>query len=419
MSTESKLLSAAIQIRDLTPLFDSNVSDSWFNDDDDKRIWVFLRTHYAKYSESPSLEVVKANFPAYDIQELTDSIDYLLDDLIDKRRKHSITATLKSAVDAIQDAKDHESALLIMQGGLVRLEEEGLNKTSDVNLVDTTEARWEDYIFRKNNPGLLGVATGFPTIDAVTNGLQNGQLIVVVATPKTGKSTLALQIANNIHKQNLSPMFQSFEMTNREQQDRYDSMRAQISHNRLISGSLTAEEETRYKESLDHMRNEDESNFWLVDSAHGITVSAIHSKIQTLQPDVVFIDGVYLMLDQVTGEANTPQALTNITRGLKRVAQKFNIPVVITTQTLLWKMKGGKVSADSIGYSSSFFQDSDVILGLEPVEEDDSIRILKIVQSRNAPPSETSITWNWETGCFHDEDKQSSCKFCTPWNAYV
>jgi replicative DNA helicase len=243
MSTETKLIGAAIRVRDLSPLFERGVSDAWFSNEEDKRVWSYLRTHFAKYGECPSEEVIASNFPTYRVAELTDSIDFLLDDLVDKRRKLSISNTLRLAVEAIQTEKDHESALLLMQGGLVKLEEEGLNKTSDINLITTTESRWEDYLFRKNNPGLLGVATGFPTIDAVTNGLQNGQLIVIVATPKTGKSTLALQIANNIHKQDMSPMFQSFEMTNREQQNRYDSMRALVSHNRLISGTLTKDVE--------------------------------------------------------------------------------------------------------------------------------------------------------------------------------
>ena len=402
MSTEAKLLSAVIQVRDLSPLFEHNVSDHWFADEEDRRIWVFLRTHFSKYAECPSLEVVKSNFPTYHVHELTDSIDYLLDDLVDKRRKNSITSTLRSAVDEIQNNKDHESALMIMQSGLVRLEEEGLNRTSDVNLITTTESRWEDYIFRKNNPGLLGVATGFPTIDQVTNGLQKGQLIVVVATPKTGKSTLALQIANNVHNQGLSPMFQSFEMTNREQQNRYDSMRAQVSHNRLITGALNADEEKRYQESLNKMA-EDTTNFWLVDAAHGITVSAIQSKIQTLQPDVVFIDGVYLMMDEQTGESNTPQALTGITRSLKRLAQRTNKPIVITTQALNWKTKKGKVSTDSIGYSSSFLQDADVVFGLEREDENvDDTRILKVMAARNSGNVEASLMWDWASGLFRE-----------------
>ena len=402
MSTESKLLSSVIRVRDLSPLFERNISDAWFPDEEDRRVWSFLRSHFAKYAECPSLEVVQANFPAYQLQELTDSVDYLLDDLLDKRRKNSISSTLRLAVEEIQNNKDHESALMVMQGGIVRLEEEGLNKTSDVNLIQTTDSRWEDYVFRKNNPGLLGVATGFPTIDAVTNGLQKGQLIVVVATPKTGKSTLALQIANNVHKQGLSPMFQSFEMTNREQQDRYDSMRAQVSHGRLITGSLNPDEEKRYKESLETMAS-DSANFWLVDSAHGITVSAIQSKVQTLQPDVIFIDGVYLMMDEQTGESNTPQALTGITRSLKRLAQRMNKPVVITTQALNWKTKKGKVSTDSIGYSSSFLQDADVVFGLEKEDETvDDTRILKVMAARNSGNVEASLMWDWASGMFRE-----------------
>lgn len=402
MSTEAKLLSAAIQVRDLSPLFERNVSDAWFPEDDDRRLWVFLRTHFSKYAECPSVEVVKENFPTYKVLELSDSIDYLLDDLVDKRRRLSITSTVRQAVDFIQNDKDHEAALLAMQSGLVRLEEEGLNKTSDVNLIDTTDSRWDDYLFRKANPGLLGVGTGFPTIDQVTNGLQNGQLIVVVATPKTGKSTLALQIANNVHAQGLSPMFQSFEMTNREQQNRYDSMRAKVSHNRLISGSLTADEEARYKKALEEMADET-VNFWLVDALHGITVSAIQSKVQTLQPDVVFIDGVYLMVDEQTGEMNTPQALTGITRSLKRLAQRVDKPVVITTQALNWKTKKGKVSTDSIGYSSSFLQDADVVFGLEREDENvDDTRILKVMAARNSGNVETSLIWDWASGLFRE-----------------
>jgi replicative DNA helicase len=402
MSTEAKLISAVIQVRDLSPLFEKGVSDSWFSSDEDKRVWTFLRTHFAKYGECPSQEVVTSNFPAYKVQELTDSIDFLLDDLVDRRRKLSISNTLRQAVEDIQNSKDHEAALLTMQSGIVRLEEEGLNKTSDINLIQTTESRWEDYLFRKNNPGLLGVATGFPTIDSVTNGLQKGQLIVVVATPKTGKSTLALQVANNVHKQGLSPMFQSFEMTNREQQNRYDSMRALVSHNRLISGTLTTDEEKRFQDALSSM-SEDETNFWLVDAAHGITVSAIQSKIQTLQPDVVFIDGVYLMLDEQTGESNTPQALTGITRSLKRLAQRTNKPIVITTQALNWKTKKGKVSTESIGYSSSFLQDADVVFGLEREDENvDDTRTLKVMAARNSGNVEASLMWDWSSGLFRE-----------------
>ena len=199
-------------------------------------------------------------------------------------------------------------------------------------------------------------------------------------------------------------MFQSFEMSNHEQQTRYDAMRARISHSRLINGLLDNEEEARYQAKLRSMENM-RKPFWLVDSANGSTVSGIASKLSVLHPDIVFIDGVYLMIDEQTGEANTPQAITNITRSLKRMAQKYKVPVVITTQVLNWKMRKGQVTADSIGYSSSFHQDADVIFGLQREDENvDDTRILKVLESRNSGRMEISLIWDWSTGTFREID---------------
>jgi replicative DNA helicase len=308
---------------------------------------------------------------------------------------------------------DHEGALTEMSKAITLVNEQGVVGTTHVDLTKDPDKFWEEYQNVQNSK-MLGVPSGFAKIDEATAGFQGGQLITVIAPPKTGKSQICLQMATNVHQMGMTPMFQSFEMNNHEQTQRYLSMASHVSNGRLRRGKLTGPEEDRFLSTLDTLK--ESHPFHFVDAVNGLTVDSLMAKAEQLNPDILFVDGVYLMLDQVTGEANTPQALTNITRALKRVAQRMNIPIVISTQTLLWKMKGGKVSADSIGYSSSFFQDSDVILGLEPIEEDDEVRLLKVVQARNCPPTETPITWKWETGCFHDEDKATSCKFCSkPW----
>jgi replicative DNA helicase len=403
MTPESKLLSKAIQERNLSPLFLRNVSDKWFTDQDDRRLWVFVRAHFAKYGECPSLDVVQQNFPTYRLSNVLDSIDFLLDDVVSNRRKAATNNMIRDAVETIEKSKGHEEALLVLQKGLVQLDEDGLTTTSDIDLTADPMLRWDQYQERKNLPnGLRGIATGFPTIDAATSGLQNGQLIVIVAPPKTGKSTLALQIAHNVHRQGKTPLFQSFEMSNQEQEARYDAMRARISHHRLLTGTLDKDEESRYNTILKNLARE-QNKFWLVDAAAGATVSGISNKIQTLQPDIVFIDGVYLMVDEQSGEANTPLAITNITRGLKRVAQRFQKPLVISTQVLTWKMKKGNVTADSIGYSSSFFQDADVLFGLQREDEAvDDTRLLKVIASRNSGPAEVSLLWDWNSGQFRE-----------------
>lgn len=409
---EYRLVSKVIMERHIIPVLERGIKDDWIVDDDLRRVWKFVREHYTNYREVPTHVAVHDNFPNFKIiKNVEDTIDYLIDQMVAFRRR-SITRNGTELILEKITANDHEAALTEMSKTVTLVNEQGVVGTTHVDLTKDPDKRWEEYQNVQNNK-LLGVPTGFEKIDEATAGLQGGQLITVIAPPKTGKSQIILQMANNVHASGMVPMFQSFEMNNHEQSQRSDSMRAHISNARLRRGKLTTDEEDRYLNYLDYMKAA--HPFHLVDAVNGLTIDSLMAKAEQLNPDILFVDGVYLMLDQVTGEANTPQALTNITRGLKRVAQRLNIPIVISTQTLLWKMKGGKVSADSIGYSSSFFQDSDVILGLEPVEEDETVRLLKVVQARNCPPSETSITWSWDTGCFHDETKQSTCKFCMPW----
>jgi replicative DNA helicase len=409
---EHRLVSKVIRDREITPALQRGITDVWFLDDENKRVWAFVRKHYAEYSEVPTAVTVKDHYPNYKVLDVQDNIEYLLDTMVEFRRRMLTRQGLENAVEQLQE-NDHESALLAMEATITKVNEQGVLGTHEIDLTKNTEERYKEYQSLQNSE-FLGIPTGFAKIDEATAGLQGGQLVTIIAPPKTGKSQIALKMAINIHRQGKIPMFQSFEMNNHEQQQRHDAMRANISHGRLRRGKLLPAEEARYIDILNEM--EKEQSFHLVDAVNGITVSALAAKIEQAKPDIVFVDGVYLMLDEITGEMNTPQAITNVTRALKRLAQKIDKPIIITTQTLLWKMRAGKVTADSIGYSSSFFQDSDVILGLEPIEEDEELRNLKVVASRNCGPTETALTWRWETGCFHDEDEVFKCKYCNDWS---
>ena len=287
-----------------------------------------------------------------------------------------------------------------MEATITKVNEQGVLGTREIDLSKNTQERYDQYLSLKNEE-FLGIPTGFSKIDEATAGLQSGQLITIIAPPKTGKSVLAMQMAVNVHRDGFVPMFQSFEMTNLEQQQRHDSMRSRIAHSRLIRGALTPAEEARYMDELKAM--EAMHKFYLTDSVSAMTVTGLAAKIDKIRPDIAFVDGVYLMTDEVTGESNSPQALTNITRNLKHLAMAKKIPIVISTQVLLWKMKKRQVSADAIGYSSSFYQDSDVILGLQKQdEEDDTSRELRIVASRNCGPATSDLLWDWEAGKFEE-----------------
>lgn len=398
---EVRLLSRAIRTRDITPLLEAGVNDDWFFVDENRQVWRFLRQHWTKYQEVPTSVTVVDNFPTYRLLAVDDTLEYLVDQLVEyRKRQHAITV-IQDASEAIASG-DHNVAISVLSQGVAKLIDEGARESNDIDLTNEATKRFEEYTHIKTRPnGLIGFATGFKTIDEATAGLQPGQLITIIAPPKTGKSVLAMQMAVNVHRDGFVPMFQSFEMTNLEQQQRHDSMRSRIAHSRLIRGALTPAEEARYMDELKAM--ESMHRFYLTDSVSAMTVTGLAAKIDKIRPDIAFVDGVYLMTDEVTGESNSPQALTNITRNLKHLAMAKKIPIVISTQVLLWKMKKRQVSADAIGYSSSFYQDSDVILGLQKQdEEDDTSRELRIVASRNCGPATSDLLWDWEAGKFEE-----------------
>ena len=398
---ELRLLSRAIRTRDIAPLLSRGVEDSWFLNDSNQAVWRFLKDHWTKYQEVPTATTVMDNFPTYRLLAVEDSLDYLLDQLVEFRRRNKSIDVIQQAASAIESG-DHNSAISIMGKGYAALIDEGAVLSEDVDLTDQPMERYNSYLNVKTRPnGLLGMATGFQVMDLATAGLQGGQLITIIAPPKTGKSVLAMQMAVNVHNDGWVPAFQSFEMSNTEQEHRHDAMRAHISNNRLVRGCLKPAEETRYQKMLTDM--ETMHHFYLTESISAYSVSQLSLKMEKLRPNILFVDGVYLMTDEISGERGTPIALRNITQSLKRVAQKFDIPVVQTTQVLNSKVRGGQITADSIAFSSSFHQDSDVIFALQRQdEEDDSSRLLKIVASRNTGPAEVELLWDWEEGKFQE-----------------
>ena len=398
-NNEERLLSKAIRSRDIQPLLECGVQEDWFFNDLNKQVWKFVSKHNEKYGEVPTAVTVRDNFPTYTLHAVEDNIEYLLDQLIEYRKRQKTIDALLEAQQAVSQ-QDHNTALQTMVSAAQILMNDNQRDSTDENLSDHPMQRYDEYIAIKTRPnGLLGLSTGFKTIDEITSGVLKQQLWTIAAPPKTGKSVLAMQMAIKAQDENQRVMFQSFEMTAREMKTRYDAMRSHISHKRLIMGALRPDEEKSYLNHLGMARDD----FWMPDTVASRTITGLCAKVEKYKPDILFVDGMYLMFDEETGETESERSLRSLTRGMKRVAQRYDIPVVVSTQTLRSKMRGGKVTADSIGYTSSFLQDSDIVLVLQRQdEEDDSSRSLSVAASRISGMGSTDLLWDWEEGRFEE-----------------
>jgi replicative DNA helicase len=397
---ERLLVSRVIQDKDLAPVADAGITPDFFGDPDNRAVFKAILRHKGNYGEVPSLATIKTDFPTYKFVRVEDSMNVLTDRL---RELHTLALLEQGLADSV-DAHEEGNANAAMEALARTLASiaSAVPNARDTDLTETGQERLARYLTLKDLPdGLRGVPTGFNTIDRATQGLQKEQLVTFVGPPKAGKSTLLLLAAMAAHLYGERPLFIGFEMSNEEQEERFDAIRAGISHARLRNGTLKKVEWDKLERALREL--EAMPSFFLSsDSMNATTLTGVQSKIDAIRPTIVFVDGIYMMQDELGEAQGSSQALTNLTRGFKRMAKNLQIPIVISTQVLEWKMNKKKgITSDSIGYSSSFAQDSDVILGVESTD-DANINKIKVVLARNCPPLETYCQWDWETGKFEE-----------------
>lgn len=400
MDHEKYLLSAIISGRDLTPVSEANIKPEFFLDPNARSVFNLILSHKSMYGDVPSLSVIKENFPTYGLVKPVEPIGYYIDAI---RLQHQLSiyeGGIRTSVEAF-DKRDVKAVTTALSQTLVQVARDVPN-TRDVDITRTGMDRMAEYLALKNLPdGMRGVPTGFITLDRATQGYQAGQLVTLVGLPKAGKSTAMLLSAMAAWMNGQKPVFFTFEMSNEEQVERLDAIHAGVSHHRLRNGTLLDEEWEKLEKSLATIA-EMPPFFFSADTMATTTITGVQGKIDSLKPDIVFVDGVYLMDDEQGEPQRSPQALSHITTGFKRMAQNNEIPVAISTQALAWKTgKKSGLTGDSIGYSSSFLQDSDVVIGVESTDNDE-INKMKILRARNCPPLEVFIHWNWATGVFEE-----------------
>ena len=91
---EDRLLSKAIRDRDITPLIEAGIQEDWFYSDMNRQVYRFLIKHKEKYGEVPTAVTVKDNFPTYTLHAVEDNVEYLLDQLIEYRKRQKIIQAL-------------------------------------------------------------------------------------------------------------------------------------------------------------------------------------------------------------------------------------------------------------------------------------------------------------------------------------
>lgn len=239
--------------------------------------------------------------------------------------------------DAYEDSTDVFDLLDDAESKLFEITNNHLRKnfdTIDSVLVKAIQ-RIED--LRHKNEDVTGVPSGFPSLDRVTYGWQNTDLIILAARPAVGKTAFALNLARNavMHASKSTPVaLFSLEMSAGQLVQRILSAESEIWLEKIARGKLEEHEMKQlYARGIQRLAQAP----LFIDDTPALNIFELRAKCRRLKNKhnigMVIID--YLQLMSGTGEnrnSNREQEISNISRNLKGLAKELNIPIIALSQ---------------------------------------------------------------------------------------
>ncbi|GAB2985464.1 replicative DNA helicase [Actinotalea caeni] len=258
--------------------------------------------------------------------------------------------------------------------------------------------------------GMVGVPTGFKDLDALTNGLHPGQMIVVAARPAVGKSTLGLDIARAASiKHGLTSVIFSLEMSRNEIAMRMLSAESQVPLTHLRKGSMRDDDWTRLARTMGKLSDAP----LFIDDSPNMSLMEIRAKCRRLKQRhdlrLVVVDYLQLMSSGKRVESRQ-QEVAEFSRALKLLAKELELPVIAISQL----NRGSEQRTDKkpqmsdLRESGSIEQDADVVILLhrEDMYEKESPRAgeadIIVAKHRNGPTDTIVVAFQGHYARFFD-----------------
>jgi replicative DNA helicase len=256
----------------------------------------------------------------------------------------------------------------------------------------------------------LGLRSGYGELDALTNGFQDGDLIIVAGRPSMGKTSFALNIVEyaSVELKKSVGLF-SVEMSKEALVLRMMSTRARISQQRIRAGRATEKEIQKLALSAGILN---EAKIFIDDSP---TLSSLEMRAKArrlkAQYDVDAIVVDYIQLMHSTGRfENRQQEMALISRSMKALSKELNIPVIAISQlSRLVEQRGGskRPQLSDLRESGAIEQDADLVMFvsrpefyLSGEERDDPKNADKlgmaeiiVAKQRNGDTGEIKLRW--------------------------
>ncbi len=249
---------------------------------------------------------------------------------------------------------------------------------------------------------ITGAATGFTDLDQMTSGLQPADLIIVAGRPSMGKTSIAMNIAENVAIKSGQPVAVfSMEMPGEALAMRMMSSLGRIDQHKVRTGKLDDDDWPRMTSAISML----EKTRLFIDDTPALTPTEVRSRARRLMREhgqlaLIVLDYLQLMQSPSSGD-NRVQQISDISRSLKALAKELHVPVIALSQlnrNLEQRPNKRPVMSD-LRESGAIEQDADLIVFVyrDEVYNEDSpdkgIAEIIIAKQRNGPLGIVRLTF--------------------------
>ncbi len=269
-----------------------------------------------------------------------------------------------------------------------------------------------------------GIPTGFKDFDAITNGLQNSDIIMLAARPGVGKTSFSMNIVVNaaVEHGKKCAVF-SLEMSKEQLMQRAICSLARVSMAKALKGEMDADE---WKRIWTATKKLEQSGLY-VDQSSLTTPADVLTKCRRLKAkeglDLVMIDYIQLMKGSAVKSTDNRQTeVTAISRDLKVAAKELNVPIIVLSQlsrSVESRQGDHRPMLSDLRDSGAIEQDADIVLFLynpdkyndvEQIGDPGTVELI-VAKHRNGSTGTVKLRWVGEyTSFFNINEKVEGVK---------
>lgn len=404
---EKGFLSKLIETGDIIYVKDKQIKPNFFIGEN-KRMYLYLNEYFLANGSLPTNRVLLQKFPQYHFEEYENEegistvgteepLSHWCTELR-RKKKHDTIATATESIAGSLDEMETDEAYNTMKKTVLEVESE-IEETRSLDITKDTQDRKRVYEEREKTKGITGIPSSIPLLDYILKGFQKGTLTTVIAPTGVGKTWFEVLIGSNAQINGYKVLQFVTEMSEEQMRDRFEAMHmgimmGEFNYNKFKSGGLDRDQKESYFKYLDKIAPKMES--LVIEQATG--VSDIRAKIELHKPDLVLVDGVYLMEDERGAESDWLR-VAHITRDLKVLCANMHLPMVINSQADKSTSKKTGAEIENISYTQAIGQDSDTVLTILRTEEmiEDRESCVKVIKNREGILGKVMVNWDFDT----------------------